>query len=142
MTGRLGAALISLIVLNSCTSMKPTDFKESTPALVIEDYFAGETRAWGLFEDRFGTLRRQFTVDITGTWDGDQLVLDERFRYSDGDLILVRAEVGDSSGELRMWLEREGELFDAGPRDGGIMDAGVDAPLLDDAMPGLPDAAP
>jgi hypothetical protein len=65
--------------------MKPTDFKESTPALVIEDYFAGETRAWGLFEDRFGTLRRQFTVDITGTWDGDQLVLDERFRYSDGE---------------------------------------------------------
>ncbi len=85
MTGRLGAALISLIVLNSCTSMKPTDFEESTPALAIEEYFAGETRAWGLFEDRFGKLRRQFTVDITGTWDGDQLVLDERFQYSDGE---------------------------------------------------------
>jgi hypothetical protein len=65
--------------------MKPTDFKEATPALVIEEYFAGETRAWGLFEDRFGRLRRQFTVDITGTWDGDELVLDERFLYSDGE---------------------------------------------------------
>ena len=85
MTGRLGAALISLIVLNSCTSMKPTDYKESTPALAIEEYFAGETRVWGLFEDRFGTLRRQFTVDITGTWDGNQLVLDERFQYNDGE---------------------------------------------------------
>lgn len=85
MTGRLGAALISLIFLNSCTSMKPTDFKESMPVLAIEEYFAGETRAWGLFEDRFGTLRRQFTVDITGTWDGEQLVLDERFQYSDGE---------------------------------------------------------
>jgi hypothetical protein len=64
--------------------MKPTDFKDTTPALVIEEYFAGETRAWGLFEDRFGRLRRQFTVDITGTWDGNELVLDERFQYSDG----------------------------------------------------------
>ncbi|MDH3239635.1 MAG: DUF3833 domain-containing protein [Alphaproteobacteria bacterium] len=85
MKGRLSAALVSLIVLNSCTSMKPIDFKDSTPALVIEEYFAGETRAWGLFEDRFGRLRRQFTVDITGTWDGNELVLDERFLYSDGE---------------------------------------------------------
>ena len=65
--------------------MKASDFKDSEPRLLIEDYFAGETRAWGLFEDRFGTLRRQFVVDITGTWDGEQLVLDERFQYSDGE---------------------------------------------------------
>ena len=85
MMGRLGAALTSLIVLNSCTSMKPMDFKELTPTLAIEEYFVGETRAWGLFEDRFGKLRRQFTVDIVGTWDGEVLVLDERFQYSDGE---------------------------------------------------------
>lgn len=85
MTARLGAALICLTVLSSCTSMKPTDFEDSTPKLVIEEYFAGETLAWGIFEDRFGRLRRQFTVDITGTWDGEQLVLDERFVYSDGE---------------------------------------------------------
>jgi hypothetical protein len=65
--------------------MKPSDFENSTPKLVIEEYFAGETLAWGIFEDRFGRLRRQFTVDITGTWDGEQLVLDERFVYSDGE---------------------------------------------------------
>ena len=85
MTARLGAALICLTVLSSCTSMKPSDFENSTPKLVIEEYFAGETLAWGIFEDRFGRLRRQFTVDITGTWDGEQLVLDERFLYSDGE---------------------------------------------------------
>ena len=85
MTARLGAALICLTVLSSCTSMKPSDFENSTPKLVIEEYFAGETLAWGIFEDRFGRLRRQFTVDITGTWDGEQLVLDERFVYSDGE---------------------------------------------------------
>jgi hypothetical protein len=65
--------------------MKPSDFASSTPELIIEEYFAGETRAWGLFEDRFGRLRRQFTVDITGVWDGELLVLDERFEFSDGE---------------------------------------------------------
>lgn len=85
MTTRLCAALMILILITGCTSMKPADFKESTPTLVLEEYFSGDTRAWGLFEDRFGKLRRQFTVEISGTWDGEVLVLDERFEYSDGE---------------------------------------------------------
>jgi hypothetical protein len=85
MKARLFMALTALSILNSCTSMKPSDFASSAPELVIEEYFAGETQAWGLFEDRFGRLRRQFTVDITGEWDGELLVLDERFRFSDGE---------------------------------------------------------
>jgi len=85
MIARIAAFAMALIVLNGCTGMKPTDFKDAQPRLVIEDYFSGETRAWGIFEDRFGNLRRQFVVDITGTWDGRELVLDERFDYSDGE---------------------------------------------------------
>lgn len=85
MTARLGAALTVLLLITGCTSMKPADFRDSTPTLVLEEYFIGETRAWGLFEDRFGTLRRQFTVDIEGSWDGTVLVLDERFVFSDGE---------------------------------------------------------
>lgn len=65
--------------------MKPIDFKESKPVFRLEEYFQGTTRAWGIFEDRFGTLRRQFTVEITGTWDGETLVLDEQFTYADGE---------------------------------------------------------
>ena len=60
-------------------------FEAATPQLVLEEYFAGKTSAWGIFEDRFGTLRRQFTVDIDGRWDGRTLVLDERFVYRDGE---------------------------------------------------------
>ena len=52
---------------------------------MLEEFFAGKTRAWGLFEDRFGKVRRQFAVDITGTWGGEHLMLDERFRYDDGE---------------------------------------------------------
>ena len=85
MPGRLSALLIALIVFSGCTNMKPIDFKDTEPQLAIESYFVGKTQAWGLFEDRFGRLRRQFTVDITGTWDGKELVLDERFHYSDGE---------------------------------------------------------
>jgi hypothetical protein len=65
--------------------MKPEDFANSKPRFVLEDYFTGKTKAWGMFTDRFGNLKRQFVVDITSTWDGKQLVLDERFVYSDGE---------------------------------------------------------
>lgn len=65
--------------------MNIDDFADTSPRLILEDYFQGETQAAGIFEDRFGTIRRQFTVDITGTWDGRELVLDERFTYADGE---------------------------------------------------------
>jgi len=65
--------------------MTPEQFDGREPRLLIEDYFAGNTRAWGIFEDRFGTLRREFVVDIEGTWDGDTLTLVEDFVYADGE---------------------------------------------------------
>lgn len=65
--------------------MKIGDFAGNMPELRIEQYFAGRTQAWGVFEDRFGTLRRSFTVAIDGRWDGRELVLDERFLYADGE---------------------------------------------------------
>jgi len=76
---------VVLFLSSGCTSMSVDDFKDSGPALVLEDYFEGETRAWGLFEDRTGIVRRQFVVDISGRWDGTTLILDEDFRYSDGE---------------------------------------------------------
>lgn len=85
MKARLILTVAALFVLHGCTSMKPEEFESATPQFFLEEYFAGETQAWGLFEDRFGRLRRQFTVDIVGEWDGETLILDERFRYSDGE---------------------------------------------------------
>ena len=64
--------------------MKAESFSGRQPHLLIEDYFVGNTRAWGLFQDRFGTVRRQFQVDINGTWDGKTLTLVEDFAYDDG----------------------------------------------------------
>lgn len=78
--------LIAVVALvTGCSSMETRDYADAEPRLVLEEYFAGRTRAWGLFEDRSGTVRRQFVVDIDGTWDGRELVLDEHFTYSDGE---------------------------------------------------------
>lgn len=64
---------------------QPKDSVQSRPFLLIEDYFVGHTKAWGIFVDRFGRLRRQFQVDIDGDFDGNQLVLTEDFSYNDGE---------------------------------------------------------
>ena len=74
------------LFLTGCGGMKPEDFAGREPKLSLEEYFAGETRAHGLFVDRFGDLRRQFVVDIDGTWDGETLTLKEDFLYDDGEV--------------------------------------------------------
>ncbi|MFN3211480.1 MAG: DUF3833 domain-containing protein [Henriciella sp.] len=61
------------------------EFAQAPRQLVLEDYFLGETTAYGVFEDRFGKVRRSFKVDITGTVENGVLTLDERFLYDDGE---------------------------------------------------------
>lgn len=85
MIARIWAIGLASLILNGCTDMKAVDFKDETPEFRLEDFFLGSTRAWGLFEDRFGNLRRQFTVDISGSRSGTDLVLDEKFQYADGE---------------------------------------------------------
>ncbi len=65
--------------------MKLDDFSTGGPSLRPEAYFQGQTQAWGLFEDRFGRVRRQFKVDIDGSFDGQKLTLVEDFVYADGE---------------------------------------------------------
>lgn len=82
---RMGALSLVMTVLMGCSTMKPSDFENAERTFRIEEYFAGKTMAWGLFEDRFGKVRRQFAVEIEGRKDGDRIILDERFQYADGE---------------------------------------------------------
>lgn len=84
MKSLIGSILIALS-LTGCSSMKPENFRGSQEKLDLFDYFKGKTLAWGIFEDRFGNIRRQFQVDINGTISGDVLILDEQFIYDDGE---------------------------------------------------------
>ena len=85
MLRRLLFALAALAALTGCSNMKPEQFAGTEPALKLEEYFLGHTRAYGIVEDRFGNLRRSFVAEIQGTWDGTVLTLVEDFDWSDGE---------------------------------------------------------
>ena len=79
------ALLATLVVaLVACASPSPNDYAAEKPVLDLKTYFNGELLAHGLFTDRSGKVVRRFTVQLTGTWQGAQGTLDERFTYSDG----------------------------------------------------------
>jgi len=82
---RLGLLFLIILIVNGCSTMQLKDFEGTSPELVIEEYFAGDTWAYGLFQNRSGQVVRQFKVHINGYWDGDDFVLDEHFDYSDGE---------------------------------------------------------
>ena len=78
-------AIVMSLVLSGCNSMKPENFQANIPVLDLFSYFDGKTMAWGIFEDRFGNIRRQFEVDIDGKIEDGNLTLDEKFTYMDGE---------------------------------------------------------
>ena len=85
--------LILLIVfalfITNCSqksSMKPEDFKDKKPRLIIEEYLAGEVKAWGVLQNRSGKVTRQFSAILDGKWDGQELILDETFNWDDGEV--------------------------------------------------------
>ena len=78
--------IFTLLILTGCANtMKPTDFKDQKPRLVIEDYLSGNVKAWGVLQNRSGKVTRQFKADLNGKWDGSQLILDEVFNWTDGE---------------------------------------------------------
>ena len=85
--------LIILIILfgliTSCANnqaMKPEDFKDQKPRLIIEDYLSGNVKAWGILQNRSGKVTRQFSADLNGEWNGKQLILNEKFLWNDGEI--------------------------------------------------------
>ncbi|MEW6693511.1 MAG: DUF3833 domain-containing protein [Pseudomonadota bacterium] len=71
-------------LLSGCASQRIDGYAAQRPALDLKTYFNGRLLAHGMFQDRGGQVVRRFVVEMTGTWDGHQGVLDERFTYSDG----------------------------------------------------------
>ena len=81
--------IISLFLITSCSknsSMKPEDFKNKEPRLIIEEYLTGNVKAWGVLQNRSGQVTRQFSADLNGTWDGKKLILKEKFNWDDGEV--------------------------------------------------------
>ena len=81
--------IISLFLITSCSNnkaMKPQDFKNKEPRLIIEEYLTGNVKAWGVLQNRSGKVTRQFSADLNGSWDGNQLILKEIFNWDDGEI--------------------------------------------------------
>jgi Protein of unknown function (DUF3833) len=72
-------------VLAGCAGPDVDRYSDEIPALDLRRYFQGRLTAQGLFIDRFGEVKRHFTVGLMGTWQGDKGVLDEDFVYNDGE---------------------------------------------------------
>ena len=82
---RLLIAVISIVLLNNCSEMKPEDYKNTKPIIKIEEYFQGNVKAWGMLQGRSGEVKRQFVADMKGEFDGQNLILDEIFIWNDGE---------------------------------------------------------
>ena len=82
--------LLTTILLTNCSGnqMKPIDFKDQKPRLIIEDYLSGNVKAWGILQDRSGKVTRQFSADLNGKWDGKNLIgMMVKFKQENGRLI-------------------------------------------------------
>jgi len=103
-----GMALTTLVALgllaglSACARKDVATLADRQPPLDLAAFFAGDSVAYGIFEDRFGNLRRQFRVNMTGTVEGDTLTLEEDFLYDDGE----RAD--------RTWVIRRAGIEDDG----------------------------
>lgn len=107
-----GDVAIAAMLKNDDNTVREAECSGRGPTLVLEEYFAGHTRAWGFFEDRAGRVRREFVAEIDGDWDGRRLTLTERFVYSDGE------------EETRVWeLEKTGPDTYAGSTSDVVGDA-------------------
>ena len=81
--------IIFLFFITNCSNksaMKPKDFQNKEPRLIIEEYLSGNVKAWGVLQNRSGKVTRQFSADLNGKRDGKQLILDEKFNWDDGEI--------------------------------------------------------
>jgi Protein of unknown function (DUF3833) len=64
----------------------------------LTSFLEGQSRASGIFEDRFGKLRRRFEAAMSGVWRSDIFELTEDFLFDDGERLtrVWRLKPGDA----------------------------------------------
>ncbi|MBX9409399.1 DUF3833 domain-containing protein [Pseudomonas baetica] len=77
--------LLALVLsVTSCGSVDVGRYADQQPALNLEHFFSKPVKAWGMFQKRSGEVVKRFEVNIQSHREGHDLILDERFLYSDG----------------------------------------------------------
>lgn len=78
------AAIAALSALASACATRPPPPAETAAPFQLERDLVGATTARGEFRAITG-VRRPFTAQLNGTWDGQTLVLVEDFAFDDGE---------------------------------------------------------
>ncbi len=81
---RLLVSLLLVLSLSSCGSVGVDHYADQQPQLDLERFFSKPVKAWGIFQKRSGEVAKRFEVNIASRREGNALILDERFLYSDG----------------------------------------------------------
>lgn len=81
---RVAIGLLCALLLSGCSGVKVEHYAAERPQLDLPRFFSRPMQAWGIFQNRSGEVVKRFTVDITSHREGERLILDERFLYSDG----------------------------------------------------------
>lgn len=74
-----------VMFLGSCGGNKLSFYEGSKPEVDIKEYFNGSIKAWGIVQDWKGNVTRKFDIEMVGKWNGDEGVLEEEFKYYDGE---------------------------------------------------------
>lgn len=82
---RIILLLLLTFSMTGCATLNLDQYQGTKPQFDLEQYFAGDTYAYGIFQSRGGEIKRQFKVHIVGKKVGDEFVLSEHFKYNDGE---------------------------------------------------------
>jgi len=77
--------LLSLGLLQSCSSVPVTEYADNSPTMVVEEFFNGSLTAHGIVKDRSGKVTRYFSASIKADWVDGVGTLDEVFKFDDGE---------------------------------------------------------
>ena len=95
--------LLSLGLLQSCSSVPVTEYADNSPTMVVEEFFNGSLTAHGIVKDRSGKVTRYFSASIKADWVDGVGTLDEVFKFDDGEeqrriWKLVKDDAGNYTG--------------------------------------------
>lgn len=94
------ALLAATLLLTAC-SKTVLDYRQQTPVLKLDEFFAGSGRAYGVLHDWRGRQTLRFTADLCGEWQQGRGDLYEVFYFSDGRIEQRHWRLQqDSSGKI------------------------------------------
>lgn len=112
----------TITLLAGCSNTPDLEqYAKQSPQFDLYNFFNGQVTAWGIVQNRSGNVTQRFRVSIDGKIEGNVLILDERFKYFQGDG--VKRRVWEINSENTSQLgQYKGEASDIqGPAYGATL---------------------